>query len=770
MSVFFKLQRNIYFQNLNIFLFITILLFSFTYLSHKAHSQESIVSSIIVDGNRRISTDTIINISKINPGSAYSPFQLNSALQNIKKSTFFKTANISLENNILKINVTENPTINSISFEGNNVLKDENLDELILSKERQTLSISITEKDADKIATLYANSGRISATVEPKIIELSDNRVDLVFEINEGRMTEVEKITFTGNRAFSDFRLKGIVATKQAGIFRKLIKSDTYVEDKLSFDKDLLNKFYSSNGYIDFNVNTSVELTRSKDAFLINYSISEGQKYRYGNIKFDIGDVVIDKKYLHKLNNIKTGKVYDQRLITKLIEEIDIYLTKSGFNFVTPIPLITRNDKDFTMDLEIQLQETKKLFVERIEVEGNSTTLDEVIRLQFDFIEGDPFNRRKVIEAVDKIRGLGFFSKVDTNTRMGTTPDQIIIMVKLIEKPTGSLGLGAGFNSSDGSEFTFNIHERNFLGRGQTVKLDLSTSKIEKQTSIALQDPSFLGRNLLAGISFGQTTSTPDSTPLKTEKLYFAPKIGFPLSRDSNLKLTYKFDQDEVTSTSDLSSVSPLISADIGKRNKSSIILSYNLDKTNAVVSPTAGFDFRFTQELNGLGGDINFFKSELDFKTYQTLFNDDIILSSNISSGIINGTDADISNRFFLGGDRLKGFRNQGIGPIDGSYNNDPLGGKLFAVISLEASFPIGIPEEYGIFGGVFIDAGSLWKLDNTDNGRIDDGSKIRSAAGVSIFWDTVIGPLRFNFSRPIKKETYDVIENFRFTVDTRF
>ena len=322
-------------------------------------------------------------------------------------------------------------------------------------------------------------------------------------------MTEVEKITFAGNRAFSDFRLKGIVATKQAGIFRKLMKSDTYVEDKLNFDKDLLNRFYSSKGYIDFNVKTSVELTRSKDAFLINYSITEGQKYRYGNITFDIGDVVIDKKYLHKLNKIKTGKVYDQRLITKLIEEIDIYLTKSGFNFVTPIPVITRNDKDFTMDVEIQLQETKKLFVERIEVEGNSTTLDEVIRLQFDFVEGDPFNRRKVIEAVDKIRGLGFFSNVDTNTRMGTTPEQIIIKVNLIEKPTGSLGLGAGFNSSDGSEFTFNIHERNFLGRGQTVKLDLSTSKIEKQTSIALQDPSFLGRNLLAGISFGQTTSTP---------------------------------------------------------------------------------------------------------------------------------------------------------------------------------------------------------------------------------------------------------------------
>ena len=390
--------------------------------------------------------------------------------------------------------------------------------------------------------------------------------------------------------------------------------------------------------------------------------------------------------------------------------------------------------------------------------------------MQFDFVEGDPFNRRKVIKAVDNIRGLGFFSNVEVNTRTGSAPEKIIIEVKLVEKPTGSLGIGAGFNSSDGSEFTFNIHERNFLGRGQTVKIDLSSSKIEKQTTFAIQDPSFLGRNPLAGISFGQTTSTPTSTPLKTEKLYFAPKIGFPLSRDASLSVKYKFDQDEVKLTSGSSSVSPLISADVGDRNKSSIILSYNLDKTNSVVNPTAGFDFRITQELNGLGGDINFSKSELKFKTYQTLFNDDIILSSNISSGIIIGTDADISNRFFLGGDNLKGFRNQGIGPVDTSYDNVPLGGKMFTALSLEASFPIGIPEEYGMFGGVFIDIGSLWGLDNSDNGRIDDGSKIRSAAGVSIFWDTLIGPLRFNFSRPIKKETYDIIENFRFTVDTRF
>ncbi|MDB2708039.1 outer membrane protein assembly factor BamA, partial [Amylibacter sp.] len=710
----------------------------------------------------------IIAISKIEKGIPYSPSQLNSALQLLKKSTFFKTVTISFDNNTLKISVIENPTINSINFEGNSLLKDVNLSELISSKERETLSISKTEKDADTIASAYTNTGNISANITPKIIKLSDNRVDLIFEISEGQITEVEKITFTGNRIFSDFRLKGIIATKQAGIFRRLIKSDTYVEEKLDHDINLLHNFYINKGYIDFDVKTTVKLTRAKDAFLINYIINEGQQYNFNEIDFDISDININKKSLIKLNRIKEGSDFDQRRISKLVEEIDIYLTKNGYNFIEPIPIINRNNANLTMEVKIQLQKTKRIFVERIEVEGNSTTLDEVIRLQFDFAEGDPFNRRKILKAVDKIRGLGFFSNVETNTREGSSPEKIIIEVKLTEKPTGSLGIGAGFNSSDGSVFTFNVNERNFLGKGQTVKLDLSTSKIEKQTAIGFEDPSFLGRNLLAGISFGQTTSTPSSTPLKTEKLYFSPKIGFPLSRDSNLSIKYRLDQDEIKLTTVPGLVSPIIISDIGSENKSSIILSYNLDKTNSVVMPTAGYDFRLTQEFSGLGGNVSYLKSEFEFKTYKTVFRDDIILSSDLSSGVIIGSDANIMNRFTLGGDRLKGFRNQGIGPYDTIYKS-PLGGKMFASLSLQASFPIGVPEEYGIFGGLFIDTGSLWGLDNTA-GRIDDRANIRSAAGVSIFWDTVIGPLRFNWSRPIQKETYDVIENFRFTVDTRF
>ena len=774
MYMSFKLAKNQFFQSFNVIsLLLALLLFSI--LPTKTYSQESTVSSIIVNGNKRITTDTIISISTIKKGVTYSSAQLNSALQLIKNSSYFKTVSISLQNNILEINVVESPTINSINFEGNSILQDINLNELIYSKERQTLSISKIEKDSDLIASAYANTGRISAIIVPKIVELSDNRVDLIFEISEGRITEVEKITFSGNRIYSDFRLRGVIATKQAGIFSRLIKSDTYVDDKLDYDINLLQSFYTNKGFIDFKVKTSVELTRSKDAFLINYFIKEGQKFQFGKINFNIFDVDVNINSLNKLIKIKYGNNFDKRELSKFIEEIEIYLSKSGFNFIKPVPVISRDDSNLLMNIEIQLQKTQKLFVERIELEGNSSTLDEVIRLQFDFVEGDPFDRRKVLKAVDRIRGLGFFSNVVTNTRRGSAAEKIIIEVKLTEKATGSIGIGAGFNSSDGAVFTFNVNERNFLGKGQTVKLDFSSSQIEKQAVFGFEDPSFLGRNLFSGISFGQQTTTPSSTPLKTEKLFLAPKVGFPLSRESNLIVTYRFEQDEISLTPPSITTSPIIEADVGNENKSSVILTYNLDKTNSVVNPSAGFNFNLTQELNGLGGDTKYSKSAFNLKAYKTLIRDDIILSSDLSSGVIIGADANISNRFFLGGDSLKGFRNQGIGPVDNTFegsdaNGYPLGGKMFAAISLEASFPIGVPEEYGIFGGIFIDAGSLWDLDNTDLGRIDDGAKIRSAVGVSIFWDTVIGPLRFNFSRPIKKEVYDVTENFRFTVDTRF
>ena len=674
------------------------------------------ISNIVVEGNKRIETNTILNLAELKSGEAYEYEKINSAVQRLIKSTFFKTVDIAIiEQNVI-IKVSEHPTINTISFEGNTVLKDENLIKIVSSQQRQTLLAKKIESDAEEIAKVYFSQGRISAQITPKIIERSNNRVDLIFEIVEGRITEIEKITFVGNRLFSDTRLRGILATKQAGIFRRLISSDTFVEDRLNLDKQNLRNFYLNRGYIDFEIYShSVELTRAKNAFLLSFSVKEGQKYNFGQINIISSEKDIDLSEYINLNLIHENKTYDSRKLENLLQEIDSKLSKNDLNFVSARP---------------------------------------------------------------NIRALGFFSSVDVKTKQGTTADQIIILVSLVEKPTGSLGIGAGYNSSDGTQLTLNLNERNFLGRGQTVNFGLSNSSDKKEISLSVADPTFLSRDLYLSFDVGQISTTPASLPLQTDKVYFAPSIGYPLSSDSSIIFTYKLEKDEVKLSKTGIAASPIIKSDVGNNVKSGIILAYKLDKTNSVIAPTAGFKLGINQEFNGLLGDIHYSKSSINLKNYSAFFNDDFILKSEVSAGAIIGSDSTVSNRFSLGGDKLRGFNSYGIGPRDTAYtgadaDGDPLGGKMFAAANIEASFPIGVPEEYGILGGMFLDAGSVWGLDNTlsDNSiTVDDSAKIRVAAGVSLFWDTAIGPLRFNFSRPLQKEANDVTENFRFTVDTRF
>jgi outer membrane protein insertion porin family len=775
------LQKRYYTEKISSFLtpsIFIVVLSLFTLLPNVSSSQDSQINNIIIEGNKRIETSTILSIANITKENIYSADDINKSLILLKESTYFKSVELYNDNGVLYITVKENPTINSISFEGNSFLSDENLLGLISLSERKTLLLSVIENDAEKIANAYVSSGRIAAVITPKIIERDDNRVDLIFEVIEGSVTEIEKITFIGNRIFSDFRLRGIIATKQAGIFRGFFKSDTYIEDRINYDKQLLQDFYINRGYMDFEViSVTTTMTREKDGFLLNFSIKEGQRYEYSDVKFISDEKYIDLTEIQDLNNINIGDRYDPRRVDDLISRVNNKLSKGDIDFINVIPQITRNDQSNSINVKLNLLKSKKIFIERIEITGNSTTLDEVIRRKFDFVEGDPFNRIKLQRAIDRVRGLGFFNDVQVKTSVGSTSEKIIIKLILDEKPTGSLGIGAGYNSSDGSVLTFNINERNFLGKGQTLDLALSSSSIEREMTVGFEDPSFLGRNLLAGISFGRKTSTPYAVPLKVDNTFIAPKFRFPLSKDSTLTAIYKIDKDDIKLHSSSTITSPIINSDVGNNIKSGVILKYDIDKTNSVVTPTSGFKVFVQQELNGFAGDVEFSKTTAGIKSFKSFFNGELILSSSASSGFILGSGANVLDRFSLGGDSLRGFRNYGIGPIDNSYtgsdsNGDPLGGNMFSTINLEASFPIGIPEEYGVFGGIFVGAGSVWGLDQTLSGSsvIDDTAKIRAAAGVSLFWDTVIGPLRFNFSRPIAKETYDITENFRFTVDTRF
>ena len=520
--------------------------------------------------------------------------------------------------------------------------------------------------------------------------------------------------------------------------------------------------------------------TRERDAFLVTFNLREGQQYSFGDIELISSESGVDVRSLEKLVKIKAGTPYDARKLEKLLKEIDANLADARYSFVTAKPIISRDEDTRTLNIIIDMAKGQKLFVERIDIEGNSTTLDSVIRRQFGLVEGDAFNQREIQQATDRIRALGYFTSVDVQARPGSSPQSAVIDVNVVEQPTGSVGIGGSYNSSDGPVFNLSVEERNFLGRGQTIKLGGTTGSDAKNLEFSFSDPSFLDRNVSAGINVSYKSATPSYIPIETTRLIVSPSFGFPLGAYSRLNVAYKYEDEEIEVQQDSDDVdlaiSPTLALDIGKQTKSSIILSYLYDRRNSIIEPTGGYTINLKQEFAGLGGDAEFSKSTASFKTYNSLANDQIVLSAEVEAGAIKnfGSGSRVTDRFFLGGDQLRGFADYGIGPREAGAvgTGDPLGGNMYAVARLEASFPVGLPEEYGVFGGVFLDVGSVWSLDNisptsTINGEDKD---FRAAVGVSIFWKTAIGPLRFNFSRPLKKQDFDETESFRFTIDTRF
>ena len=732
-------------------------------------------SRIDVSGNARIASDTVRVIANLPTGVDITPGQINEAKQRLIASGLFESVDIYPDRGRLVIEVVENPTINQINIEGNRRLKDEVLLPLLQSQPRRAFSPVTAEQDARAIVEAYAAVGRIATSVEPKLIRRSDNRVDLVFQVSEGRVAEVRRIGFVGNRNFSDRRLRRVLETKQAGIFRALVRRDTFIQDRLEFDRQKLREFYLQRGYIDFELlSVAPEFARERNAFLLTYTVREGQQYFFGDISLVATAPDANADDFEDVLDIRSGKVFDNRRIDSVLARLDERAGELGLPFVQAVPRVTRNDLTRTVDIEFEIASAPRVFIERIDIEGNITTLDRVIRRQFNVVEGDPLNRREISEATDKIRATGFFGKVDVETREGTAPDQVIVDVNVEEVPTGSLSFGVGFSTSDGASLTAGLTERNFLGRGQTLSFSLSTQSESKSFRLGFTEPAWQDRDLLIGAELFYDTTSSGFLPVDTLDVGFSPRVRFPLSQDSSLELRYRLSSQETTLVEG-ETVSPLIEKDIDKALLSSISATYTLDRRNSRVDPTAGFVVSATQEFAGLGGDVSFSKTSGRIKYYRSFFNEDVVVSAEVEGGVLVGGGSEgtrFQDRFYLGGDRLRGFENHGIGPRDTAViDGDALGGNYFAVARFEASFPIGLPEEYGLFGGVFLDVGSVWSLDDTAGiEEVDDSANMRSAVGVSLFWASALGPIRINLARPIVKEDYDSTETFRLTLDTRF
>lgn len=736
--------------------------------------------SVVVRGNRRIEVETILSYMQISPNEQITAEDLNAAVRRLFDTGLFRDVRIVPENGTLVVEVQENPSINQIAFEGNDFLTDEDLNNVVSMRPRFPFTPSVAERDAQQIIEIYRRTGRYGAEVEPVTIEREDNRVDVVFEIREGELTGINSIDFTGNEAFSDGRLRDEIETTETGLFSVFLSADVYDPDRLELDKSLLRQFYLSKGYADFTIlSTTTELAADREGFFITFNVDEGEQYTFGEFDVTVTAEGLEREEFLALVPAEdlTGEIYDASEVEDIANDLTELAGEKGFAFVRVRPRADKDTENRIIGINFELIEGSKIFVERIDIEGNTLTLDRVIRREIELVEGDAFDARKIRRARSAIRGLDYFSRVEIETEEGSAEDRAVLTVKVAEKSTGSISLGLGFASSVGPIGNVAITERNFLGRGQTVRAEVTAAGDTQVYDFNFVEPKFLDRDLQTGFrAFFIQDDRTDESSFEINRGGFEPIVGFPLSDKTSLQLGGSFVRDDLRADED---ASPAIQIDDGARWKSAVNYRLVHDERNDPIEPTGGYLASIGQEFAGLGGGARFISSRGSIKTWRGFLDDQFVASVEVEGGAIFsfGEDTQVNDRFFLGGDSFRGFASEGIGPRD-QNTRDAVGGNFFGVVRMQVSFPLGLPEELGVFGGAFVDAGTLWGLDrntfppinNAAGVTIDDDPKLRVAAGGLLFVNSPLGPIELSIGFPILDEDLDEDELFRVAVGTRF
>jgi len=741
-----------------------------------AMAQDFSFSRIDVDGNKRIETSTIITYSGLATDQVFGADDLNRAYQNILASGLFESVEVVPNGNRLVIKVNEFPTVNKIAFEGNRRVNDNTLRAVVGMQPRRVFNPDKVDADRAAIAQVYADQGRLAARVTPKIIRRSDNRVDVIFEIFEGGVTEIERIGIVGNKVFSDRRLRRVLDTKQAGFLRLFVRRDTFLTDRIEFDKRLLTDFYNARGYIDFQVNdVNAELTEENNAYFVTFNVREGQKFRFGEVTLTSERSDIDVEDFQIAISAETGDVYSPTLMEKNLSRLEARATQLGLDFVRVTPRVTRNDADLTLDVEFVLEQGERVFVERIDITGNTTTLDRVIRRQFRISEGDPFNPRLIREAAERIRALGFFGNAGVNAREGTQPGQIIVDVEVQEQPTGSIQLGGTYSGDNGFGILLDYSERNFLGRGQALSFTIQSGVDNQSYRFNFTEPEFLNPELQfnLGLSYGETDNR--GAAYDTRQFDVTPSLSFPLSEYSRLTLRGNVSATEMLNPGTIGSI---VKAEIdrGRVDDAGLGFTYRYDTRGVGLDPSSGIAVIYNQSFGGLAGDAGAYsKSTLRTVAERAIINEDVVLRGILEGGLLHHTKGSsrVTDRFFLPATILRGFEYAGMGPRQHSNNyNDALGGNKYAVAKFEVDFPLGLPEEYGMSGGAFYHVGNLWDTgarSGVDDLFYDNGAW-RHVVGATLFWTTPIGPLRFDFTRAVQKQTHDEERTFDLSIATKF
>ncbi len=754
-----------------------------------AKAQSYRFASVTVEGNRQIDAASIMGMARVPLARALSEAELNAAYQRVIGTGFFRSVEFLPTGNRLIIRVEEYPLINRVVIEGNRRLRDDQLMPLIRSRPGGVFSPVQAEADANALAEAYAAAGRLGARITPRIIERQGGGVDLVFEVTEGRVVEIQRISFVGNRSFSDSRLRNAIASAQAGRLSFLFQVDNYNPERIARDRQVLEDFYRSRGFVDAEVTAATtELARERDAVFVTFTIREGQQYRFGQVSVRSEIPGVDPAPYERALTRRTGQLFTPQALETLIQQAEDVGIQAGERFLRAEPRLTRNEQAGVIDVELVLVRGPRVFVERIDIQGNTTTEDRVIRRQFDFAEGDPLNPRQIREAAARIRKLGYFSAVGVNPVRGSAPDLAVVDVQVEETTTGSLGFGLSYSGVEGVGANLRYSENNFLGRGQRVSLTLSTVKAARTLDFSFTEPALLGRDLLLGLQLGYTT-TEESTyaAFGSQLAQFAPTISFPISRYGRLSLNATLQRDRITVVPPPADDAPDTiaarlrqDADLGAVNTAIFGVTYSYDDRLVGPDPDRGAFARLTADV--AGGQRQWLRATALFGYERKAFFGDVTLRAEFEAGIVRHMSgaSRVTERFGLGPAQFRGFAPYGVGPVgfaeSGARNG--LGGNQYAVLRLDAEFPLGLPSEYNISGGMFFDVGTLRGIDSpgtlcppgVQTDCVVDTGSLRAAVGVALIWRSPIGPLRFNFAHPVRREPFDRPLRFDLTIASSF
>ncbi|HVM81706.1 MAG TPA: outer membrane protein assembly factor BamA [Stellaceae bacterium] len=730
------------------------------------------VSEVRVEGTERIEPETIRSYLLIQPGDPFDAERIDRSLKALFATGLFADVSIKREGDALVVHVVENPIINRIAFEGNKKLNDQQLLTEVQLKPRTVFTRTKVQSDVKRILDLYRRNGRFAASVDPKVIQLPQNRVDLVFEIDEGASTGIKRISFIGADAFSPSRLKEVIQTRESRWYRFFSSDDIYDPDRITYDRELLRKFYLSEGYADFRVVSAVaELAPARDGFYLTYTIEEGERYKFGKIDLVNQLKDVNPEELKAVLTMKPGDRYNADQVEGTITALTDALGNRGYAFVDIQPRVTRHADTHTIDITFDVKEGPRVYVERINIAGNVRTLDKVIRREFRLVEGDAFNAARLRRSQQRIRNLGFFKKVDVATDPGSAPDKTVINVNVEEQSTGEFSVGVGFSTTDGPLADVSIRERNLLGRGQDLRLGATVAQRVTQLDFSFTQPYFLDRNMTAGVDlFALKRNQQTESQFDQETVGGSLRTGYQITEPLRQTLKYTLRRDNITNVASTASI--YIKESEGARTTSAVGQVLLYDRRDNRQDPTEGYFVQLSNDLAGLGGTVRYFRTVVNTGYYYSIAPQWIVSVTGEGGYIFGlGEAVQIEDRFFVGGDNLRGFATGGIGPRD-EVTRDALGANLYYVGSVSLGFPLGLPQEIGLSGRVFTDFGSAAKIDQTSvqTNPILDSYVIRLSAGIGVSWNSPLGPIRLDVAQPIFKASFDKKQLFRVSFGTRF